>query len=736
MTMTMPSLARDLTPFAPDSRRRKQRRRGERGRGPDGGTILVMIPILPSIAKSDAEPVKDQVQGLLRFADALLNTKRRDAGLRARHGGRRPSPKRHQKSLPAEPPKEAEAEDVGSDKGSGDAGEPPSSRSRGDMIHEVQELARNPSLPGSRRPSLFLESASDADSQDDVSPRKKTSAKQIPQLTPSPRAAKLDAGGVDDDAAAQFFSLTDTELVVEKYRLRNRAAEAAVQASVERFHRGRKLQEPLLDDLKQLKKVMSSERKTWCGPVRVETRIEVGIRQTWVTSKAKKEKERKEEGMESDSNSSFDSESSSSGASASPRQTTQNLTPKAAEQTPRSATSSKDSSWKGHQDNSPNATRSLSPEEEEQQLYSMARSLQEKEEAQSLRLQRSGDLFFPFTNSSRDWLQDAHGNRSLPPIRLEETVAPAVIPEPRFRAKRAPRCLQPSAGEEALTPAERRSRPGARGRQLPFWHHSAWSGSLRASAGRDRAIHEVHRQHCVDKQTSHPLKLCNLHGTEQTRHTAMDFQHEFSERLPQFGATLEQNAERSAKAAAWSKGIHVADPAGTMKQMFNTFIGKRLLQHEVDKDQRSTGQGQGQSQEAKQSSEGSSSSSSSKRKKREKKKKEKKEKAKSKKGKKGKRGQKGSCDKKESAEFKARLKQEREAGDAEASLDPKYAKIIDRFRQNGEFDKAHGARSCSIIVIAIRLPSLVQTLPFCSSQRLVSSKHEEEKPRCPRAARF
>ena len=126
--------------------------------------------------------------------------------------------------------------------------------------------------------------------------------------------------------------------------------------------------------------------------------------------------------------------------------------------------------------------------------------------------------------------------------------------------------------------------------------------------------------------------------------------------------------------------------------MFNTFIGKRLLQHEanltcthrpksllepslavvsefcegfalvagteqstaarpdknlpfpwpeslkqVDKDQRSTGQGQGQSQEAKQSSEGSSSSSSSKRKKREKKKKEKtekKEKAKSKKGKK------------------------------------------------------------------------------------------------------
>ncbi|CAE7852560.1 nipblb [Symbiodinium necroappetens] len=155
----------------------------------------------------------------------------------------------------------------------------------------------------------------------------------------------------------------------------------------------------------------------------------------------------------------------------------------------------------------------------------------------------------------------------------------------------------------------------------------------------------------------------------------MAFEHAFSERLPQFGATLEQNAERSAKAAAWAKGIHVADPAGTMKQMFNTFIGKRLLQHEVDKDQKSSGQCPGQ--EAKQSSEGSSSSSSSKR---EKKKKEKK--VKSKKGKKGKKVQKSSGEKKEAAEIKARLKREREAGDAEASLDPKYAKIIDRFRQN------------------------------------------------------
>ncbi|CAE7368238.1 nipblb [Symbiodinium natans] len=157
--------------------------------------------------------------------------------------------------------------------------------------------------------------------------------------------------------------------------------------------------------------------------------------------------------------------------------------------------------------------------------------------------------------------------------------------------------------------------------------------------------------------------------------STMAFEHTFTERLPQFGATLEQNAERSAKMAAWSKGIHVADPAGTMKQMFETFIGKRLLQHEVDE------KGTSQQEQAKESDSSSSSSSASKRKQRKQKKKEKKKKAKKGKKAKDKKTPKGS-DKKDTAEFKARLKRERQVGDAEAALDPKYAKIIDRFRQN------------------------------------------------------
>ncbi|CAK0879969.1 unnamed protein product [Prorocentrum cordatum] len=57
----------------------------------------------------------------------------------------------------------------------------------------------------------------------------------------------------------------------------------------------------------------------------------------------------------------------------------------------------------------------------------------------------------------------------------------------------------------------------------------------------------------------------------------MDMEHSSYETAStqQRGNTLESNAERFAKVAA-RKGIHVADPAGTMRKMFETFVGKRL----------------------------------------------------------------------------------------------------------------------------------------------------------------
>ncbi|CAJ1354299.1 unnamed protein product [Effrenium voratum] len=59
----------------------------------------------------------------------------------------------------------------------------------------------------------------------------------------------------------------------------------------------------------------------------------------------------------------------------------------------------------------------------------------------------------------------------------------------------------------------------------------------------------------------------------------MDFEHTYTER-PAQASSLEETARRSAKAAAWSLGIHVADPEGTMKQMFQKFIGSKLQRQE------------------------------------------------------------------------------------------------------------------------------------------------------------
>eukprot|EP00931_Biecheleriopsis_adriatica_P000453 TRINITY_DN100485_c0_g1_i1.p1 TRINITY_DN100485_c0_g1~~TRINITY_DN100485_c0_g1_i1.p1 ORF type:complete len:168 (+),score=56.99 TRINITY_DN100485_c0_g1_i1:31-534(+) len=158
----------------------------------------------------------------------------------------------------------------------------------------------------------------------------------------------------------------------------------------------------------------------------------------------------------------------------------------------------------------------------------------------------------------------------------------------------------------------------------------------------------------------------------------MELEHESADRAStqQRGCTLESNAERIAKAGAWSKGIHVADPAGTMQRMYQTFIGKKLEQHEAEE---TTPENSGYKKASKESgkkakkrkansSSSSSSSSTS----------HKKKKVKNKKGKKDKRSKKQS---KAGDNFKDRLKKERQEGDKEAELDPKFAAIISRFRK-------------------------------------------------------
>eukprot|EP00435_Cladocopium_sp_Y103_P024025 s864_g5.t2 len=152
----------------------------------------------------------------------------------------------------------------------------------------------------------------------------------------------------------------------------------------------------------------------------------------------------------------------------------------------------------------------------------------------------------------------------------------------------------------------------------------------------------------------------------------MDFEHEFSEfphRSEGARGTLEENARRSAKVAAWSRGIHVADPEGTMKRMFQKFIGDKLQQQLEIQSTRAAEEAP-PPQPATSSSSSSSSSSKKKTKKAKKVKTKKKEKKKK------------SIGKKKKSEMMVRLKRERQEADREVPLDPKFAKIINRFRQN------------------------------------------------------
>ncbi|CAL1164160.1 unnamed protein product [Cladocopium goreaui] len=153
----------------------------------------------------------------------------------------------------------------------------------------------------------------------------------------------------------------------------------------------------------------------------------------------------------------------------------------------------------------------------------------------------------------------------------------------------------------------------------------------------------------------------------------MDFEHEFSEfphRSESARGTLEENARRSAKVAAWSRGIHVADPEGTMKRMFQKFIGDKLQQQLEIQSTRAAEDPATEKAPATQPAASSSSSSSSSSKKKTKKTKKVKTKKKEKKKK--------STGKKKKSEMMVRLKRERQEADREVPLDPKFAKIINR----------------------------------------------------------
>ncbi|CAJ1377211.1 unnamed protein product [Effrenium voratum] len=392
-----------------------------------------MDGILPSLVREDAEPVKSQVQGLLHIADALLNRERRRANFRARVRAKRRSPGRG----PSNPPEVLAAE----------------------------------SRPTEEAPE------SGDDENEGVPRRRGANGKRLPRIA---KTAKPEE---------EFLSLSEAQVAVEKYRQRSRAAEAAIQASVERFDRGKRLQEPLLDDLKQLKKfVASADRHR--PHLLLERRVEVGIRHTFQTAKSKKVK-RWDEGSQPSSKSSSSSATDSAKISKKSK-------PEASE----TGGSFTHGPWEAPPSTSPSKeclphpiqkqaeSPELSPEEAEQQLFSLAQDIQTKEMAQSLRLQRSPGMR-DTTSSNQDWLEAARSTRSRSWEHIEEVEEQEA---PRHRARRAPRCFQ----GQVPTPAEQRA---AGRRHIVFWHSSVWPKLLRGKKS-SRVLREVARRDCFEDEGS------------------------------------------------------------------------------------------------------------------------------------------------------------------------------------------------------------------------------------------
>eukprot|EP00928_Gymnodinium_smaydae_P065640 TRINITY_DN48744_c0_g1_i1.p2 TRINITY_DN48744_c0_g1~~TRINITY_DN48744_c0_g1_i1.p2 ORF type:complete len:166 (+),score=24.74 TRINITY_DN48744_c0_g1_i1:52-549(+) len=157
----------------------------------------------------------------------------------------------------------------------------------------------------------------------------------------------------------------------------------------------------------------------------------------------------------------------------------------------------------------------------------------------------------------------------------------------------------------------------------------------------------------------------------------MDMEHSSYERVStqQRGNTLESNAHRLAKTAA-RMGVHISNPAGTMQQMFDTFVGKELSRRSNDSVasiEHSAKQGK---KKRKRDSSSSSSSSDDRKKKSKKKKKTKREKA-------------SKADDKALARWResqtATTSRKRKREDAIPTdlqnMDPKFASIIGRFRR-------------------------------------------------------
>eukprot|EP00440_Ansanella_granifera_P006034 gb/GFBE01006547.1/.p1 GENE.gb/GFBE01006547.1/~~gb/GFBE01006547.1/.p1 ORF type:complete len:620 (+),score=119.38 gb/GFBE01006547.1/:1-1860(+) len=244
---------------------------------------------LPSLIDGAAEPVKHQVQGLLKFADALHAAERKRSKRRVLGPGkrvaRRPLPGCSTTSLSLDFPSQSEQQERQTSEKTQEEESSPRSDSltgKGDWnrLKDESKLPRSITAClnvyaddeedlGSKEVRDSLTSIYDSASSELEGTFNKTKVPPLPTLRSSltSRGGKSKTGALTarerrrNSNSEEYLMVYEARCVVEVYQQRKKAAEFTVQESMERFRKGRKAQEPLLEDLRQLKKAFAEPPK-------------------------------------------------------------------------------------------------------------------------------------------------------------------------------------------------------------------------------------------------------------------------------------------------------------------------------------------------------------------------------------------------------------------------------------------------------------------------------------------
>jgi len=249
--------------------------------------------ILPSIGDGAEQPVKDQVQSLLQFADALHvggRTAARERCLKVRRPSKRPkqgAPANKRPPLKLLPVNTVAEEGEAEEKEQRDSealiekkavwnlkqAEKDMSRGQLRLLNLIKQgLSYTYAGDGQSRTSednaAEEQKESEGSEDDEVGSKTPIRAAKIPSLprmrsstAPSRSGALTARESRPRTHHSQYLERLDAEEALAVYRHRKKPAEYKLQENLEHFIKGKKAQEPLLDELKQLKKIFAEPVK-------------------------------------------------------------------------------------------------------------------------------------------------------------------------------------------------------------------------------------------------------------------------------------------------------------------------------------------------------------------------------------------------------------------------------------------------------------------------------------------